>query len=87
MEMQDVEVVEQLDDMIKLDHVMHAGITLLATQPQGLRYARAELGPGEGVAAGKEDYLMAAPHQFLGEIVNDPFGSSVSDRRNAFMER
>ena len=86
-EMEDVEVINLLEDSVELDLVVHAGIRGQTALAQGLGHAWAELGIGDGVAAGKQDHFMAAPYQFFGEVMNNPLGPPISNRWNPLMER
>ena len=83
MKMQDVEFERRSTNFLELLHVVRQRVVHLR-QPERLRSASNQFRGGFRIAAGEERHLMSLPHQFLGQIGNDPFSSAIELRRNTF---
>jgi|SRR5271163_1687668 len=87
MEVDDIELSPQSSQLLKHQDVVRQ--VVLAIRVGSKRGGRSGYQPraGAGIAAGKERYAVPEANQFFGQPRNDALSSTVSRRRNTFIER
>jgi hypothetical protein len=83
---QDIELIQLGDDMVELNHFVDGWIPLVPSRSQRGGHTGTEMCAGPGITTGEQDDFMAPAHEFLGEVVNDPFGASIPRRWNTFVK-
>jgi hypothetical protein len=86
-EMENVELIQLSDNMVKLNHIVDRRIAFVASRSKRCRHTGTEVRTGGGITTGEQNHLMAPAHKFFGEVMNNPFGSSIPSRRNTFKKR
>ena len=87
MKMDEIEMVRVAQQLLEHHEVMRQGILARGIEPQRLWSCRDEPCLGHRVASGEQSDLMSARNELLGEIGDDPLGSSVELRRHALEQR
>ena len=83
----DVEFVRHLAHRIQHHDVMRRRVLDAGIEPQGGVAERKKAGGRGRIAAGEQRHVVAEPHQFLGQIGDDPLGAPVLARRNTLHQR
>ncbi len=86
MKVKKVEVAGALADFFELQHAIGLNVVGMR-QSERLGGAGNQLRTGFGVSACEQGDLVSLPHQLLGQIGNDPFGSAIKLRRDALNQR
>ena len=84
MEVKHVELGGARTHLVQHQHVIGNDIGDCGIEPQRLRTARHEIGGRDGITTCEQRYVMALGDEFLGEIGDDAFRSSIKPWRDAF---
>src|SRR5262249_12283279 len=86
-EVQNVEFFGVLPHAVEHQHVIRNWVTNIGVQPQRHRYARHQMGAGNGVSAGEKRHLVAQADQLISEIGDDSLAATIKPWRHALHER
>src|ERR1700761_6497725 len=87
MEMKNVEIICALAHHVHHQRVMRNDIGGKVVQSKSATTTGNETGRGDRVRTCKQRNVVAQAHELFSQISNDPLGTTIQARRNAFDER
>ena len=85
--MKNVELLRALAHLIDHQHKVRNAVAHGSIEAQRTITTGSQLGGGDRVPASKERHIVTKPHEFFGQIGDDPLSASIETRRNALDER
>src|SRR5215204_1503260 len=87
MKVQDIELVRKATDTVKLEHVVGNRVVYIGIETQSHGRATDQVSARHRISTCEQGHVMTQPDQFIGEIGDDTFGSTIESGRHALDQR